>query len=49
MKKAKIIPNQNKERSMTFEELFETISHDWEQKAKNLQDRRWKIVQGKLG
>jgi len=31
-------------KELTFEDLYEEISHDWQQKARRLQARRWRIL-----
>lgn len=31
-----------------FDELYKIISEDWENRAKQLQDRRWRLIDQRL-
>jgi hypothetical protein len=38
------IGDRSRGTSLTFDELYEDWSDHWEDKAKRLQDRRWKYI-----
>jgi len=33
--------------AMSFKELYEEFSHDWQTRARNLQSRRWQALERK--
>lgn len=48
MKKANILKNPTRVSDLSFEELFEEISSNWELKAERLQARRWQELKHRL-
>ena len=48
MKKTNVLKNLSVRDAMSFTDLFEEISNDWELKAERLQNRRWRELKRKL-
>lgn len=44
MKKIHALTKQTHSADMTFDDLFEDISRDWQHKAQQLQVRRWQHI-----
>lgn len=44
MKKKPLISKPTETKKIAFDDLYEDISRNWELKAKQLQDRRWRIM-----
>ena len=48
MKKTNVARNLSVRDAMSFNDLFEEISSDWELKAERLQNRRWRELKRRL-
>jgi hypothetical protein len=48
MKRMKILTNSTRVADMSFEEFYENVLSDWEQKAQRLQARRWRKLKHQL-
>ena len=48
MKRTNIINKPIKISDLTFEELYQKVSKDWEIKAQRLQARRWRILRHEI-
>ncbi len=48
MKKTTVARNLSVRDAMSFTDLFEEISSDWELKAERLQNRRWRELKRRL-
>lgn len=48
MKKTNVAKNLSVRDAMSFTDLYEEISSDWELKAEQLQHRRWRELKRKL-
>mgnify|MGYP007112086347 CR=1 FL=1 len=48
MKKTNVARNLSVREAMSFTDLFEEISSDWELKAERLQNRRWRELKRRL-
>ncbi len=48
MKKANVLKNPTRITDLSFDDLYEEISSDWELKAERLQARRWHELKHKL-
>lgn len=44
MKKKSLISKPIETNTLTFDDLYEDISKNWELKSKQLQERRWKVM-----
>lgn len=48
MKRNRLHFRPTKNSDLTFEDLYDEISHDWEQKAEALQTRRWRALKREM-
>lgn len=48
MKKTSVAKNLSVRDAMSFSDLYEEISSDWELKAERLQNRRWRELKRKM-
>ncbi len=48
MKKANVLKNPTRLTDLSFDDLYEEISSDWELKAERLQVRRWQELKHKM-
>lgn len=44
MKKKSVVTKPTNLNDLVFDDLYEELGTDWELKAKQLQDRRWRIM-----
>jgi len=44
MKRSQIITKPTKISDITFDDLYDEISHDWQLRARRLQARRWRTL-----
>jgi hypothetical protein len=44
MKKKSLISKPIETNTLTFDDLYEDFSKNWELKSKQLQERRWKVM-----
>jgi hypothetical protein len=48
MKKTTVVRNMSVQDTLSFSDLYDEISSDWELKAERLQNRRWRELRRKL-
>lgn len=44
MKKTRIVTKTTKISDLTFDDIYDEISQDWQYRAKQLQIRRWRML-----